>query len=43
MAVGKRFGALEMACELAQEHLVEEGRMLEQVGAPPALQDVTDV
>jgi SulP family sulfate permease len=43
MAVGKRFGALEVACELAQEYLEREGKVLERVEAPPALEDVTDV
>lgn len=43
MAVGRRFGALEVACELAQEYFEREGKVLERVEAPPALQDVTDV
>jgi SulP family sulfate permease len=40
---GKRFGALEIACRRAQEHLAKSGAVLEEVGPPPALQDVTDV
>jgi SulP family sulfate permease len=43
MVRGRRFEALEIACELAQDHLDREGRVLEQVVPPPALQDVTDV
>lgn len=43
MARGKRFEALEIAVAQAQAHLQQAGRVLEQVGAPPALQDVTDV
>lgn len=40
---GRRFEALEVAVRMAEEHLATGGRALEQVGAPPALQDVTDV
>jgi sulfate permease, SulP family len=40
---GRRFEALEVAVRMAEEHLAQGGRVLEQVGAPPALHDVTDV
>lgn len=43
MVRGRRFEALEVAVRMAEEHLAREGRMLERVAAPPALQDVTDV
>jgi MFS superfamily sulfate permease-like transporter len=43
MVRGRRFEALEAAVRLAQEHLAGQGRALERVEPPPALQDVTDV
>jgi len=43
MVRGRRFEALGIAVRLAEEHLAKEGRRLEHVEPPPALQDVTDV
>lgn len=43
MVRGRRFEALEVACELARELIEREGGVLERVVPPPALQDVTDV
>jgi sulfate permease, SulP family len=40
---GRRFEALEVAVRMAEEHLARQGRVLEEVRPPPALQDVADV